>query len=125
MIFSNDSMSWIGRSAQRKALAVTETSGSVNLGRAVAIICRDSRGLMNSVECKAEAIPELTAVNIAANEDLGPQPRLETFNEIVSLLLEHRVVVGDSNKFIVTESFMDPTSPLQEYSNFKQIGHAW
>src|SRR6266852_3289263 len=73
-----------------------------------------SRGLMNSVECKAEAIPELMAVNIAANEDLGPQPRLETLNEIVSLLLEHRVVVGDSNKFIVKESFMDPTSPLQE-----------
>jgi hypothetical protein len=64
-------------------------------------------------------------VNIAANEDLGSQLRLTTFNEIASLLLEHCVVIGDSNKFIVAESFTDPTSPLQEYFNFEQIGHAW
>jgi hypothetical protein len=63
-------------------------------------------------------------VNIAANEGLGPQLRLATFNEITSLLLEHHVVIGDSNKLIVAESLTDPTSPFQEYFNFEQIGHA-
>jgi hypothetical protein len=56
-----------------------------------------------------------------ANEDLNPQLRLATFNKIASLLLEHRGVVGDSNKFIVTESFM----PFWECFNFERIGHAW
>jgi hypothetical protein len=64
-------------------------------------------------------------VNIASNEDLGPQLRLATFNEIASLLLEHRAVVGDSNRSLVAESSTDPISPLQEYFNFEQIGHAW
>jgi len=66
-----------------------------------------SKGLINSVECRAKQylIYKLTAVNVVANEDLGPQLWLATFDEIAGLLLEHRVVVGDSNKLIVAESF--------------------
>ena len=60
---------------------------------------------MSNVERKQYLIYELTAVNVVANEDLGPQLRLATFDEIAGLLLEHRVVVGDSNKLIVAESF--------------------
>ena len=100
-------MGSIGRSAERKGLTVIETSsGPVDSGRAVAIICRENQPIVSNVEQKQYLIYELTA-----NEDLGPQLRLTTFNEIVSLLLEHRVVMGDGNKFIVIESFM----PFREY----------
>jgi hypothetical protein len=44
-------------------------------------------------------------VEVVRNEDLSPQLRLATLDEITSLLLEHRVVVGNGNKLIITKAF--------------------
>jgi len=44
-------------------------------------------------------------MNIISNEDLSPEIRLTTLDEVASLLFEHRVVVGDSNKLVVTKTF--------------------
>jgi len=44
-------------------------------------------------------------VEIVGHQDLGPQFGLATFDEITSLLLEHRVVIGDSNELVVTKAF--------------------
>jgi len=44
-------------------------------------------------------------VEIIGNKNLGPKLRLATLHEITGLLLEHCVVVGDGDQFIVTESF--------------------
>ena len=52
MIFSNNSTRSTGRSAERKALTVTETSsGPVDSGRVV-IICREDQPIVSNVERK-------------------------------------------------------------------------
>ena len=43
-------------------------------------------------------------MHIIPNKDLGPQVRLTAFNQIPSLLLEHRVVVGDANELVIAET---------------------
>ncbi len=44
-------------------------------------------------------------MGIILDEDLTPKIRLAAFNKIPSLLFEHGVVVGDSNKLIVAKAF--------------------
>lgn len=44
-------------------------------------------------------------MNIVMDKHLRPKLRLATFHQISSLLFEHRVVVGDRNKLIITEPF--------------------
>jgi hypothetical protein len=43
-------------------------------------------------------------VEVVRYKDLGPQLWLVTFDKITSLLLEHRVVVGDGNE-LITKAF--------------------
>jgi hypothetical protein len=59
-------------------------------------------------------INELAAMEVVGNKNLGPQLWLATFDKITRLLLEHRVVVGDSNELVVTETF--------GIRNIRQIG---
>ena len=49
-------------------------------------------------------VDELATVNVVVNKDLGPKLRLATLYEVPSLLLEHRVIIGDGNQLIVTEA---------------------
>jgi len=42
-------------------------------------------------------------VNVIVDKNLSPKLRLATFHKVPSLLLEHRVVVGDRDKLIITE----------------------
>jgi len=44
-------------------------------------------------------------MEVVGNKNLGPQLWLATFNKITRLLIEHRVVVGDSYELVVTETF--------------------
>jgi len=44
-------------------------------------------------------------MDIVRNEDLSPEIGLTTFDEVASLLFEHRVVVGDSNELVVAKTF--------------------
>ena len=44
-------------------------------------------------------------MNVVGYEDLCPKLRLTAFNEIASLLLEHRILVGNSDELIITEPF--------------------
>jgi len=44
-------------------------------------------------------------VNVVGHEDLCPKLRLTALNKIASLLLEHRILIGDSNELIITEPF--------------------
>lgn len=43
-------------------------------------------------------------MNIVMDKNLCPKLRLATFHEVPSLLLEHRVVVGNTNKLFITEA---------------------
>ena len=43
-------------------------------------------------------------MNVITNENLGPKLWLTTLDEITSLLLEHRVLVGDGNELIIAEA---------------------
>jgi len=63
---------------------------------------------------KPYLIDELAAMEVVGNKNLGPQLWLATFDKITRLLLEHRVVVGDSNELVVTETF--------GIRNIRQIG---
>jgi hypothetical protein len=42
-------------------------------------------------------------VHILMDKNLRPKLRLATFHQVSSLLFEHRVVVGDRNKLVITE----------------------
>lgn len=44
-------------------------------------------------------------MHVVSDKNLGPKLRLTALDKITSLLLEHRVVVGDSDQLVVTESF--------------------
>ena len=44
-------------------------------------------------------------MNVLRRKHLSPEFGLATLDEVPSLLLEHRVLIGDSNKLIVTEAF--------------------
>ncbi len=49
-------------------------------------------------------VDKLATMNVVADKNLGPQLWLTTLDEITSLLLEHRVLVGDSNELVVAEA---------------------
>lgn len=49
-------------------------------------------------------INQSTAVNVVSYEDLSPKIKFAALNEVASLLLEHRVLVGDRNQFFITET---------------------
>jgi len=50
-------------------------------------------------------VNESATVGVLRNENLSPKIRLTTFDEVTGLLLEHRVIVGNGNQLIVTETF--------------------
>lgn len=72
-------------------------------------------------------VDKLTTMNIVANKDLRPKLWLSAFNQVTSLLLEHGVVVGDSNELIVAEPFsirnigQVRVSRLAELSNYQRF----
>jgi len=62
-------------------------------------------------------VNELTSVHAVGNGNLNPQLRVATFDEVTSLLLEHRgVVVANGDQLIVAEAFGVRTVLLQERS---------
>ena len=56
-------------------------------------------------EAETNLVNELTAVVVARNQDLRPKLHPPPLDEITSLLLEHRVVVGQGNELVITEAF--------------------
>lgn len=104
--FSRSSINSMGRSAERNALTVIETSsGSVHSGSAVATIY-SMGGEPLRIRCQIQfhLINESPAVNIVMDKNLCPELRLATFHKVPSLLLEHRIVVGDTNELIITKA---------------------
>lgn len=55
-------------------------------------------------------------MHVIGHKDLSPQFRLATFHKVPGLLLEHRVIIGDGNEFIVTEAL--------SVGNVSQVGIA-
>ena len=49
-------------------------------------------------------VDELTAMDVVRDEDLRPKLRLAALDEVTSLLLEHRVLIGDRNELFVAEA---------------------
>lgn len=49
-------------------------------------------------------IHELTLVNVLRVEDLGPEFEASSLDEVASLVLEHRVIVGDGNELLIAEA---------------------
>jgi hypothetical protein len=47
----------------------------------------------------------LTTIHVVPNKNLRPKLWLTTPYKVTSLLFEHRVLVGDCNKFVIAESF--------------------
>ena len=43
-------------------------------------------------------------MDIVRNKDLSPEIRLTTFDEVASLLFEHRIVVGDNNELVIAKA---------------------
>lgn len=66
-------------------------------------------------------------MSIVRDENLGPKFGLTTLNQVASLLLEHRVLVGDSDEFIVAEALgvcdirKVRISGLAEFTNNKRL----
>ncbi len=44
-------------------------------------------------------------MNVIRNKYLSPEVKLTTLDKITSLLFEHRVLVGDSDKLFIAETF--------------------
>jgi len=108
MIFSSNSISSRGRSALRNAWTVMETSfGSVHSGKTVATIYRTrvSRPEVQRVDAyESHLIDQSTTMDIVWLENLSPKIRLAPLDEIPRLLLEHGVLIGDRDEFVVTEA---------------------
>lgn len=108
MIFSSNSISSRGRSALRKAWTVTETSfGSVHSGNTVATICGmqvSQRPANMSTASSSHLVDQGTTVDVVRLKDLSPKIRLTPLDEVPRLLLEHRVLIGDRNKLVITEA---------------------
>lgn len=70
-------------------------------------------------------VDQLATMDVVTNKDLGPQLRLATLDEITSLLLEHGILVGDSNELVIAEAFsvcdvsQVGVSLLAELSNYE------
>jgi len=54
---------------------------------------------------KTDLVNKSTTMDIVMNENLGPKVRLTALDEIPGLLLEHGVVVGNRDKFIIAKTF--------------------
>ena len=50
-------------------------------------------------------VNKLMMMNILRDKDLYPKLLLSSFNQVMSLLLEHGVVVGNDDKLVVAEPF--------------------
>ena len=92
-----------------KAWTVIETSfGSVHSGKTVATIYRISHSQW-PVRCmsssRSHLVDQGTAVGVFWLKDLTPKVGLTPLDQVPRLLLEHRVLVGDCNKFVVAETF--------------------
>ena len=62
---------------------------------------------MNSIRRnsrRAYLVDELTAVDVVSLEHLCPELKLAPLDEVPSLLLEHRVVIGDADELLVAEA---------------------
>lgn len=49
-------------------------------------------------------INKLATMDVVSHKDLCPKLRLTALDEVTSLLLEHRVVVGDGDELVITEA---------------------
>ena len=49
-------------------------------------------------------VDKLTSVNVLRNKHLGPEIKLTALHKVTRLLLEHRVIIRDSNEFVITEA---------------------
>ena len=49
-------------------------------------------------------VDKLASVDILRNEHLGPEIKLTALHKVTRLLLEHRVIIRDSNEFVITEA---------------------
>jgi len=50
-------------------------------------------------------VNEPMTMYILVDKDLCPKLWLMTFHQIMSLSFQHRVIIGDCNKLIITEAF--------------------
>jgi len=85
------------------------SSGSVHSGMAVATIYMTAAF---SAQCSAtrrrldtNLVSQLTPVVVFWIENLVPEFQPPSFDEIPSLLLEHRVVIGHCGELLITEAF--------------------
>lgn len=69
------------------------------------IYSRVESGKHNSSSHNFYLVNELAPVNVVRNEDLRPKLGLTTPDEVSGLLLEHRVLIGDRDEFVVAETF--------------------
>ena len=46
-----------------------------------------------------------TTMEIVLDKNLRPEIKFTTLHKIARLLLEHRILIGDRNQFLVTETF--------------------
>lgn len=70
----------------------------------------DDLGCSSILEWEAQKIMsnlvnQSTPVHVIRLKNLSPEIRLATFHEVSRLLLEHRILVGNSNQLLITESF--------------------
>ena len=49
-------------------------------------------------------VDKLASVDILRNEHLGPEIKLTALHKVTRLLLEHRVLIGNVDKFFVAEA---------------------
>ena len=52
-----------------------------------------------------DLVNKLTAMDVVRNENHGPKLKLTAFDKVASLLLEHGIVVRDSDELFVAETF--------------------
>jgi hypothetical protein len=105
IIFSSNSISSIGRSADRKALTVMETSsGSVLSGTAAATTYEKLSIAKKLYKPCTDLIDQLATVHVIWDKDLCPQLRNTTLDQIACLLLEHRVLVRDRYQLFIAKS---------------------
>ena len=97
----------MGKSADKKALTVTETSsGSVHSGMAVATIYQSCKLLYVTFTPTVTTylIDELSTMDIIGNKNLRPELELTTLDEVTGLLLEHGVLIGDRDELFIAEA---------------------
>jgi len=94
-----------------KARTVQETSsGSVHSGMAVATTCMMTAAFSAQYPAtrrrlNTNLVGQLTPVVVVWIENLSPEFQSPSFDEMPSLLLEHRVVVGHRDELLIAEAF--------------------